>query len=74
MPIGQAPQAIAYVPNAVPEGDGTKGLQALGITGQTAHLALAPLADAKPSGTMETAPTSSASLSTKGLCRSRRRP
>jgi len=26
MPIGQAPQAIAYVPNAVPQGDGTANL------------------------------------------------
>src|SRR6266403_1003224 len=25
-PVGQAPQAITYVPNAVPEGDGTQGL------------------------------------------------
>ncbi|QBR70600.1 hypothetical protein CU048_04185 [Beijerinckiaceae bacterium] len=66
VPIGQAPQAIAYVQNAVPEGDGTKGLQALGIAGQTAHLALAPLADGKPSDTMETAPTS-VSLFDQGL-------
>ena len=40
MPIGQAPQAVAYVPNAVPEGDGTQGLQPLGVAGQAAHLAL----------------------------------
>ena len=40
VPIGQAPQAITYVPNAVPEGPGTQGLQALGIAGQTAHLEL----------------------------------
>ena len=39
-PVGQAPQAIAYVPNAVPEGDGTQGLQQLGVAGQTAHLSL----------------------------------
>src|SRR6201987_732849 len=49
VPIGQAPQAVAYVPNAVPEGDGALGLQALGIAGQTTHLALAPLAGGKPS-------------------------
>jgi YVTN family beta-propeller protein len=42
IPIGQAPQAIAYVPNAVPEGDGRTNLQALGVAGQVAHLALAP--------------------------------
>ena len=30
MPIGQAPQALAYVPNAVPDGDGVQNLQPLG--------------------------------------------
>ncbi|MEA2888082.1 MAG: hypothetical protein QOD11_2442 [Bradyrhizobium sp.] len=39
-PVGQAPQAITYVPGAVPEGDGTQGLQQLGVAGQTAHLSL----------------------------------
>jgi YVTN family beta-propeller protein len=39
-PIGQAPQAITYVPNAVPEGDGTQGLQPLGVAGQATHLSL----------------------------------
>jgi YVTN family beta-propeller protein len=39
-PIGQAPQAITYVPNAVPEGDGTQGLQQLGGAGQATHLEL----------------------------------
>jgi YVTN family beta-propeller protein len=42
IPIGQAGQALAYVPNAVPEGDGTQNLQALGAAGAAAHLALAP--------------------------------
>ena len=46
------------MPNAVPEGDGKQGLQALGISGQTTHLALAPLADGKPSVDTEKAPTS----------------
>lgn len=41
VPIGQAPQAIAYVPNAVPEGDGLQGLQPLGVAGQVASLRLA---------------------------------
>ena len=41
LPLGrQAPQAIAYVPNAVPEGDGTQGLQPLGVAGQATHLSL----------------------------------
>ena len=38
--IGQAPQALAYVPNAVPEGAGTSGLQPLGLAGQAVHLTL----------------------------------
>jgi YVTN family beta-propeller protein len=42
-PVGQAPQAITYVPNAVPEGDGTQGLQPLGVAGETAHLLLGPM-------------------------------
>jgi len=39
-PIGQAPQAIIYVANAVPEGDGTQGLQPLGVAGKAVHLSL----------------------------------
>src|ERR1700716_3985978 len=39
-PVGQAPQAITYVPNAGPDGDGTQGLQQLGVAGQAAHLSL----------------------------------
>lgn len=38
--VGQAPQAINYVPNAVPEGDGTTGLKPLGLAGQATHLTL----------------------------------
>src|SRR5437016_1540922 len=41
-PIGQAPQAITFVPNAVPEGDGTQGLQPLDVAGRTTHLVLTP--------------------------------
>src|SRR5580658_2479492 len=41
VPIGQAPQAITYVPDAVPSGPGTQNLQALGVAGQVGHLALA---------------------------------
>ena len=45
-PVGQAPQAIAYVPNAVPDGEGTQNLQPLGIAGEVVHLGLsAPNAD-----------------------------
>ncbi|MET4280014.1 MULTISPECIES: YncE family protein [unclassified Bradyrhizobium] len=42
IPIGQAPQAIAYVPNAAPNPDNRENLQPLGVAGQVAHLALAP--------------------------------
>lgn len=57
VPIGQAPQAIAYVPNAVPEGDGLQGLQPLGVAGQIAHLTLVALKDGKKGETLN-APTS----------------
>src|SRR5712675_954333 len=63
-PVGQAPQAIAYVSNAVPEGDGTLGLQQLGVAGQAAHLLLAPMESQKTAdgasavGSEEKAPTS----------------
>ena len=40
IPIGQAPQAIAYVPNAAPDPDDRQNLQPLGVAGQAAHLAL----------------------------------
>jgi len=42
IPIGQAAQALVYVPNAVPTGEGTKNLAPLGTAGQAAHLALGP--------------------------------
>ncbi len=41
-PIGQGPQAIAYVPDAVPEGAGTQGLQPLGLAGEVARFTMAP--------------------------------
>jgi YVTN family beta-propeller protein len=40
VPIGQAPQALTYVPNAVPDGPGTSALQPLGVAGQAVHLTL----------------------------------
>lgn len=43
VPIGQAPQALSYVPNAVPEGTGTQNLQPLGKGGAAAHLVLGPI-------------------------------
>jgi YVTN family beta-propeller protein len=41
IPIGQAPQAIAYVPNAAPNPDDRQNLQPLGVAGQVSHLVLA---------------------------------
>jgi len=61
VPIGQAPQALAYVPDAVSNGPGTTNLQKLGVAGQVAHLALAPAA-----GGSGAAPTS-ISLFDQGL-------
>jgi YVTN family beta-propeller protein len=54
IPIGQAPQALAYIPNAVPSGDGTQNLQPLGVAGQTAHLSFAPATGAKSTGVKPT--------------------
>jgi YVTN family beta-propeller protein len=47
IPIGQAAQAVVYVPNAVPEGDGMANLQPLGVAANAAQLSLGP-AGAKP--------------------------
>ena len=46
IPIGQAPQAVVYIPNAVPDGAGTENLQALGVAGQATHLVLGPVGGA----------------------------
>lgn len=40
IPIGQAPQAVIYVPGAVPDGGGAQDLQPLGVAGQAVHLGL----------------------------------
>lgn len=40
--VGQGPQALVYVSNAVANGDGVQNLQPLGIAGMAAHLSLAP--------------------------------
>ena len=44
IPIGQAPQAIAYVPGAAPNPDDRQNLQSLGIAGRVAELTLKPKA------------------------------
>jgi YVTN family beta-propeller protein len=40
-PIGQAPQALTYVPDAVPSGGGLQNLKPLGVAGQATHLTMA---------------------------------
>jgi YVTN family beta-propeller protein len=62
IPIGQAPQAIAYVPNAAPNPDDRQNLQGLGVAGQVAHLALGSKAEAKSE-----MPPTSVSLFDQGL-------
>ncbi|MDB5442838.1 MAG: hypothetical protein JWP73_1214 [Phenylobacterium sp.] len=59
IPIGQAPQAVTYVPGAVLTGDGRQGLQPLGLAGEAAHVTLAA-----PGGG---GPTTSVSLFDQGL-------
>jgi YVTN family beta-propeller protein len=68
IPIGQAPQAIAYVPNAAPDPDDRQNLQSLGIAGEVAHLALSPKDTSKDSlkSGLNQAPTS-VSLFDQGL-------
>ncbi len=55
-PSGQGGQAIAYVPGAVPSGDGSQGLQPLGLAGNATHLTLASTATRNAS--LSNAPTS----------------
>ncbi len=61
--IGQAPQALAYIPNAVPDGDGMQNLKPLGLAGQAAHFSLAPAGAGKVAGHLPT----SVSLFDQGL-------
>jgi YVTN family beta-propeller protein len=63
IPIGQAPQAIAYVSNAVPQGDGMQNLQPLGVAGAAVHLTLSRVGD---DGAASKRPTS-VSLFDQGL-------
>ena len=48
IPIGQAPQALVYVSDAVPEGPGTQNLTSLGLAGNAAHFTLAGAAGGHP--------------------------
>ena len=42
IPIGQTPEAVAYVPNAVPTGTGTSHLVPLGQAAEAMHLTMVP--------------------------------
>jgi YVTN family beta-propeller protein len=61
VPIGQAAQAVVYVPDAVPTGDGTSGLVPLGTAANAVHLTLvaaAEASDASAAPSKADAPTS----------------
>jgi len=60
--IGQAPQAIAYVPGAAPNPDDRQNLQSLGVAGSVVHFALAP-----KGGSPEAKAPTSVSLFDQGL-------
>jgi len=62
IPVGQAPQAIVYVPGAAPNPDDRHNLQSLGVAGQVAHLTLGAKAEAKSEK-----PPTSVSLFDQGL-------
>ena len=42
IPVGQAPQGVAYVPGAVPSGEGLDNLQQSGVAAQSTQLRLSP--------------------------------
>jgi YVTN family beta-propeller protein len=48
IPIGQTTQALVYVPNAVPSGDGTANLMPLGVAGVTVRLHLEAASSSLP--------------------------
>jgi YVTN family beta-propeller protein len=56
VPIGQGAQAIVYVPQAVPEGDGMQGLQPLGLAREAFHFSMVSVG--RNAGVSAKAPTS----------------
>jgi YVTN family beta-propeller protein len=42
IPGGQSSQALTYIPNAVPQGDGLANLEPLGKSGEAVHLVMGP--------------------------------
>ena len=61
IPGGQSSQALVYVPDAVPAGDGLERLEPLGASGLAAHLLLGP-----PGTSSKAAPTT-VTLNNQGL-------
>ncbi len=47
VPVGQAPQAVAYVPDAVPDGDGTANTLPPAGAGEATHVTLVPVGGAE---------------------------
>ncbi|WP_375159158.1 YncE family protein [Bradyrhizobium sp. RDT46] len=66
VPIGQAPQAIVYVPGAAPNPDDRQNLQPLGVAGRVAHLSMGPK-DGPKDGSKDGAAPTSVSLFDQGL-------
>jgi YVTN family beta-propeller protein len=58
IPIGQAPQALAYVTDAVPQGAGLSGLEPPGVAAQAVHLTLAAARQSASRTSTDNAPTS----------------
>ena len=54
IPVGQAPQAVVYVPDAVPAGAGTGGLTPLGLAAQAVQLTLESVVSSSSSSTSVT--------------------
>ncbi len=64
VPIGQGPQALVYVPNAVPTGTGMERLEPLGVAGQATHFTMVPAGGKGVSGAK---PPTSVTLFDQGL-------
>lgn len=57
VPIGQAPQAVAYVPEAVTDGDGSANTQPLGLAGNSTHLKMTIVSGTQIGGVAPTSVT-----------------
>lgn len=61
IPGGQSSQALTYIPNAVPQGDGLANLEPLGKSGEAVHLIMGP-----PGSSTQKPPTT-ATINNQGL-------